>query len=76
MKSPPVMHKANKRAWMTGELFEEWVVAFDKNMKPMKKRSSSSSEYLREQSGHPYHDRSHSASSKTCRRPITRRYLR
>jgi len=36
VKSLPVMYKANKRVWMTGELFTEWVVEFDKKMKRMK----------------------------------------
>jgi len=38
VKSLPVMYKANKRAWMTGELFEEWVVAFDRKMKRQKRK--------------------------------------
>ena len=38
VKSLPVTYKANKRAWMTGELFTEWVVEFDKKMKRMKRK--------------------------------------
>ena len=38
VKSLPVTYKANKRAWITGELFEEWVVAFDRKMKRQKRK--------------------------------------
>jgi len=38
VKSLPVTYKANKRVWMTGELFEEWVVAFDRKMKRQKRK--------------------------------------
>jgi len=38
VKSLPVTYKANKRAWMTGELFEQWVVTFDAKMKRQKRK--------------------------------------
>lgn len=33
VKSLPVDYKANSKAWMTGEMFTDWIVAFDKKMK-------------------------------------------
>ncbi|XP_053406295.1 tigger transposable element-derived protein 4-like [Mercenaria mercenaria] len=32
----PVMYKSNKKAWMTGEIFEEWLHWFDRQMKGRK----------------------------------------
>jgi len=38
VKSLPVDYRANKKAWMTGEMFEEWVVSFDKKIKKKKRK--------------------------------------
>lgn len=32
VKSLPVQYEANKKAWMTGELFENWLISLDKKM--------------------------------------------
>ena len=32
VKSLPVVHKANKNAWMTAQLFEDWLKDFDREM--------------------------------------------
>nr|XP_042897556.1 tigger transposable element-derived protein 6-like [Parasteatoda tepidariorum] len=38
VKSLPVDYKANKRAWMTEEIFNKWLLDVDKEMKRKKKK--------------------------------------
>lgn len=37
VRSLPVTYKANKRAWITGELFEKWLLSFDSKMRRLKR---------------------------------------
>jgi len=38
VKSLPIYYNANNRAWMTAELFHEWIISFDKLMKKKKRK--------------------------------------
>lgn len=38
MKSLPTIYRSNKKAWMTTELFNEWLVSLDTDMKKQKRK--------------------------------------
>lgn len=38
VKSIPVEYKSNKKAWMTGELFEDWLLKLDKTYRKQNRK--------------------------------------
>lgn len=37
IKSKPIQYKANKKAWMSLQLFEDWLISLDKTFRKQKR---------------------------------------